>query len=416
MSLTCKNKKISILFFLCLVFISLSKAQNLLQSGSDAKRISPTEFSIPASPVFDLMGVTPSQVVRANDIKDFKVDWAFKSWSLSPNIALQSQPFWEILYNRRDIKKYQEASSWKRRLSSLDVSAGTVLDQNSDRRIGVAAKISVYKEKDPLMLKDYYRDIEKSIQEEKSAIENDIKMLKNQLDTISDILARPGLRSHLEDLEVELLSFNSKRQSMINERASIIVAENWNSSWIDVGYGKINSYVTDPSGSLKSLRINRSTASGFWINAGKGLGKSFLLSGLVRWHTYSEQVNFNILDVSENSFSDTSAIASNNLLMLGTNLRYGSPFFAFFIEGIYERRTLKTPFEAIAEVFITPDNFEIVKESVNWTIVHPFRFNFGGDWRINRNLSLNFSMQTIFDKKGTLKTFLPVVSISCMMR
>ncbi|MBK8622959.1 MAG: hypothetical protein IPN79_14700 [Saprospiraceae bacterium] len=416
MSLTCKIIKSSLLFFICVVNISLSEAQNLINSNSDAKRISPTEFSIPASPVFDLMGVTPSQVVRSSDIKDFKVDWAFKSWSLSPNIALQSQPFWEILYNRRDIKKYQEAPLWKRRLSSLDVSAGTVLDQNSDRRIGFAAKISLYKEKDPLMLKDYYKDIEKVIQEEKISIENEIKILKKHLDTISDIFAKPGLRSQIESLEVELLSFNSKRQSMINERASIIVAENWNSSWVDMGFGKINSYITDPSGSLKSLRINRSTATGLWINAGKGLGKSFLLSGLLRWHTYSEQVNFSVLDVSESFRSDTSTTASNNLFMLGTNLRYGSPFFAFFIECVYERRALKTPFEAIAEVFITPDNFEIVPESVNWTVVHPFRFNFGGDWRINKNLSLNFSMQTIFDKTLKIKTFLPVVSISCMMR
>lgn len=390
-------------------------AQSVLNSNSEAKRLLPTEFSIPASPVFDLMGVTPSQVVRSNDIKDFKVDWAFKSWSLSPNIALQSQPFWEILYNRRDIKYYQKAPSWKRKLASLDVSAGTVLDQNGDRRIGLAAKMTLYKEKDPLLEKDYYKDIEKSIQEEKKTLENELKSLKKQLDTTSNLLVKPSLRKQIENLEVELLSFNAKRQSMINERALVIISEYWNASWIDIGFGKINSYVTDSAGSLSSLRINRSTASGIWINAGRGLGKSFLLSGLVRWHGYDEQVNFNLLSLN-NTFLDTTAVAGNNIVTLGLNLRYGTVYNTFFAEVIYEKRSLKTPFEAIKEVFITPDNFQIVQETVNWTVVHPYRLNMGGDWRISKNLSLNFSMQTVFDTDFKLRTFLPVVAISCMMR
>jgi hypothetical protein len=300
-------------------------------------------------------------------------------------------------------------------LASLDVSAGTVLDQNGDRRIGLAAKITLYKEKDPLLEKDYYKDIEKSIQEEKKTLENELKSLKKQLDTTSNLLVKPSLRKQIENLETEQLSFNAKRQSMINERAVVIISEYWNASWIDVGLGKINSYVTDSAGSLSSLRINRSTAIGVWINAGKGLGKSFLVSGLVRWHSYNEQVNFNLLN-STNQLSDTTSIAGNNIVTLGINLRYGGVYNTFFAEAIYEKRSLKTPFEAIGEVFITPDNFEIVPESVNWTVVHPYRLNVGGDWRISRNLSLNFSMQTIFDIDFKLRTFLPVVAISCMMR
>ena len=68
-----------------------------------AGRLTPKEFSIPASPVFDLMNVTSSQVNRTSDIKDFKVDWSFKSWKLSPNLAIQSQPIWEMFYNRKDL-------------------------------------------------------------------------------------------------------------------------------------------------------------------------------------------------------------------------------------------------------------------------------------------------------------------------
>lgn len=415
MNIQCKKVLGLLLLILFMSFIADVKAQGIINSESEAKRLSPTEFSIPASPVFDLMGVTPSQVVRSNDIKDFKVDWAFKSWSLSPNIALQSQPVWEVAYNKKDISKYQKASPIMRKLSTLDVSLGTVRDENTDRRIGAAAKLNLYKEKDPLLEKGYYDDIEKTIEQDKKDIEASLKVLRKQLDTLKNILLKPAIRSQIEGLEMELLSLNAKRRNLINERALTIVSEFWNASWIDIGYGKINTYVADEKGSLLSLRLNRATATGVWINAGKGIGKSLLLSGLLRFHNYQEQVNFTIEDEQSRAV-DTLAVGSNNIVSLGANLRYGSPYFTFFVEYIYEKRGLKTPLEAIKEVFITPDNFEIVPNSVDWNVVHPYRLNVGGDWRISKNLVLNFSMQTIFDKAVKLRTFLPVVSISCMMR
>src|SRR4051812_36699196 len=82
-----------------------------------AGRLSPKEFSIPASPIFDLMGVTSSQINRTSDIKDFKVDWSFKSWRLNPNLAIQSQPIWEMFYNRKDLSKYQNTSAFMRKLA-----------------------------------------------------------------------------------------------------------------------------------------------------------------------------------------------------------------------------------------------------------------------------------------------------------
>ena len=79
----------AIIFFV--LFISNPK-NSFSQNEQAAGRVTPKELTIPASPVFDLMGVTSSQINRTSDIKDFKVDWSFKSWKLSPNLAIQSQP------------------------------------------------------------------------------------------------------------------------------------------------------------------------------------------------------------------------------------------------------------------------------------------------------------------------------------
>src|SRR5690348_9930803 len=122
---------------------------NAQQDETKAGRVTPKELTIPASPVFDLMGVTSSQINRTSDIKDFKVDWSFKSWKLNPNLAIQSQPFWELFYNRSDLSKYQRASGFMRRMASIDLSIGSVQDENNDRRIGFAAKFNLFKQKDP---------------------------------------------------------------------------------------------------------------------------------------------------------------------------------------------------------------------------------------------------------------------------
>ena len=81
------------------------------QNEQPAGRVSPKELAISPSPIFDLMGATPTQVTRMADVKDFKVDWSMK-YGVNPNLAIQSQPFWEFLYNRKDLSKYQNASGF----------------------------------------------------------------------------------------------------------------------------------------------------------------------------------------------------------------------------------------------------------------------------------------------------------------
>ena len=173
---------------------------NAQQDETKAGRVSPKELSIPASPFFDLMGVTSSQVTRTSVIKDFKVDWSFKSWKLNPNLAIQSQPVWEMLYNRKTLTKYQNASSFMRRLSSLDISIGSVQNEDNDRRIGFAAKLNVFDQKDPLMAEEIYAGIDEKYKSEGDQWEAQLKELNKKLDTTTNVLEKPGLRSRISPL------------------------------------------------------------------------------------------------------------------------------------------------------------------------------------------------------------------------
>lgn len=375
----------------------------------------PKEFSIPASPVFDLMGVTPSQVTNMSDIKDFKVDWSFKSWRLNPNLALQAQPVWEIFYNRKDLKKYRNASPFMRKLNTLDVSGGTVQDEQGNRRIGFATKINLFRNSDPLMV-NVYDDIEQRYRSEELDLEVSIQTLRQVLDTSTLLIGKNEMRQQLQQLEEQFLSVGKRRQQEINERAKQYMGENWNSSYLDFAFGKIFTYNTDSAGSLKSLKLNRSTGHGIWLNGGLALGRKIFVSGLIRSSFYEEELNFTLQD--NTTFETTTAIdvAKNTLFTFGANMRYGGPLFSFFAEFIYERKALKTAADALNDVFDAPDGKTIVAGTVKWDVVQPYTINVGGDWRVSRNLVLNYGVRCLLDKNFKTTTFTPIVNIACMMR
>lgn len=386
------------------------------QDDAKAGRLSPKEFSIPASPVFDLMGVTPSQINRTSDIKDFKVDWSFKSWRLNPNLAIQSQPFWELIYNRKDLSKYQQASGFMRRLASVDLSIGSVQDENNDRRIGYAIKLNLLKQRDPLLAKDLYIDIGDKYFKEAHDLDSVLQALRIQLDTTINVLAKPDIRNQIKSTEDQIMTLHSRRNAEINSRAKIFVDEHWNASSLDGSFGRVYSYKTDSAGSLKSLRLNRNTGWGGWLNGSLGIGKRFLLSGLFRMSWYEEELDFLIRNKTSLEEFSQKAVADNKLYTMGVNLRYGGSLYTFFVEFLYEKKGFKTPVEALNEAFKTPNNFDVVRSSVKWDVVHPNTFSFGGDWRVSRSVILNYGMRCVFDSKWKMRTFTPVASISCMMR
>ena len=403
-------------YYLVPVLIIFSLGISAQENESASGRLNPKEFSIPVSPVFDLMGVTPSQINRTSDIKNFKVDWSFKSWRLNPNLAIQSQPFWELFYNRKDLSKYQQASGFMRKLASIDLSLGTVQNEESDRRIGMAAKLNLFKKKDPLMVKSMYEDIGIRFTEEKKSLETRVKELQYKLDTTRNVLDKPGIRAELKSAEEQLFSLNSRRNTEINERAKIFIAENWNAASLDLAFGRVYTYQSDSAGSLKKLRLNRNTGWGVWLNGALPLGKRWMFSGLVRTTWYEEELTFLLRNTQTLEEKTAQAVAENKLYSAGFNLRYGGPLYSFFVEFLYEKKALKTPVEALRDVFTEPAQTEVVSNTVKWTVVHPNSLSIGGDWRISQNVIINYGMRWILDVHGKSQAFIPVAGISCMMR
>lgn len=406
----------SILFFACIIIRLAVSGQIDLTNEKGIEKLTPKEFSIPVSPLFDLMGVAPSQVVRTSEIKDFKVDWSFKSWKLNPNLAIEAQPVWELFYNRKKLDKYQRAGYFQRALASLDLSVGTVQSENNDRRIGGALKMNIYRQRDPLLMKTAYDGIEQAYEEELKQLREKEKSILLALDSLtrpSDIQKK---RQELKENDVQMATFYSRRNTAIQQKAAEFIQENWNSAYLDIAWGKIYTYSTDSAESLRKLKLNRNTGHGFWINAGKGIGKRGLVSALIRSTFYEEQLTFSITDTTTGELTNQEAVASNKLFTLGINFRYGGPVYNFFAEFIYERKGITKPIDALRKVFTVPDGKVVDAGTVKWESTPPFTINIGGDWRVSRNVILNYGIRCILDKHFKTTSFIPVASISCMMR
>lgn len=401
--------------FCCIWVIGATGAYAQSEVKSDG-RVSAKELSIPTSPVFDLLGVAPSQVARTSDIKDFKVDWSFKSWKLNPNLAIQAQPVWEIFFNRRSLRTYQQASALSRALASLDISIGTVQDENGDRRIGGAAKINLYKQKDPLLRAGEYDQIERIYTEELTELRKKEKKLLAIIDTTRNATTLKDTKAMLSLNDEQIQTFNNRRNTAIREHAAAFIGDNWNSAFVDIAYGQVYTYATDSTGSLNTLRINRNTGKGLWMNAGFGLGKRVLISGLARSTFYQDQVSFTLRDTASNSDSIHSTIVDNNILSLGLNFRYGTPVYNFFLEFFYEAKTKATSATAVSDAFVPPAGQELVGGTTKWDIVSPYSYSIGGDWRISRNLMINYGIRCRMDKEFRTVSVIPIASISCMMR
>lgn len=405
-----------------LVIFLLGDVYTFAQNQEESpEKFMPKELNISSSAVFELMGVTPSQISRSSDIKDFKVDWSFKSWRLNPNIAVQGQPVWEIFYSRKSLDKYRKAGYFGRMLASLDVSAGTVQNEKGDRRIGFGGKVNLYKAKDPLLQYDFFNSVTERYNQDIQLAQEQIKNVKAQLDTTNDVAVYRTLSSQLLQLENSRNDIITRQREEITSQSATFAELYWNTSFVDFGAGSIYTYSTDSAGSLKKLSLNRNTGYAAWLTAGFGIGRNWLISGMARTLVYDEQVNFKTQDTLTFEEFDRDTIFGNNLITVGVNIRYGSPYFNIFIEYFADLRETKDKFDVVGfdlsrQLPNVPTGQVVIDKSVSWNLQPVHSLTLGGDWRMSRNVMLNFGLRLEFDSKWKKQTFIPISTLVCLMR
>ncbi|MBK8956471.1 MAG: hypothetical protein IPM34_13085 [Saprospiraceae bacterium] len=349
------------------------------------------------------MGVNPSLVPKPSNLRNFKVDWSFKSYGLTPNLAIQTQPFNEIYFNTpRKLKNYYKRSDFLKLLSGLDLSFGTV-DGNNEletktihfmdsegkdsvvnlennwriRSFAYAVKINLYRQFEPLEDKNIFKNVIKEYDDDKSKLKDQIKQQKKKMAETKDLEEKYQLKDDIKALDIELNNLDHSYIERMKKIVDLYKAEKWNSSYIDLAFGQAFDYDSRDSSLLKFKNLSKvRTTWGIWLNGSKGFGKNILMSGIAR--LTSER---NIL-INESVYQ----------FDCGINFRYGNSRYNFF-----------------TEVF-APVNF------TRHVLRNSSFISFGGDWRFSRNVILNYAMRASFNEDRKLENIIPVVSVSCIMR
>ena len=359
--------------------------------SSDIMRKS--EFAIPSSPAFSLLGVTPEMVTRPGAVQDFKVDWRIKNYNLAPDLALEAQPLWALYFDRKGLDSYRKASPFLKTLSTFSTSFGTA-KMDGLNHFTYAFKISLFRENDPLSDPLLLKEMSQELAQLEEPLKQDLNRLRNELDSAITREDRLILREQMFNTRTELKDIRRAQKLKLVDLQQDYMNENWNSGGVDVAFGKVSTF----NNAADTLAVE-SAGWGFWINGAMGAGPNGLLTGIFKIRK----------------------IGNNNDYLLGASYRFGGYRFSFYGELIYESlQNLQQNGFSEDELFAAKYSEDLGNGWVQFAdaleSVSQLTFSYGGDFRLANGINLNFSLRTILDQKLTFKKLLPVANVTCLMR
>ncbi|MCB9297293.1 MAG: hypothetical protein H6559_29830 [Lewinellaceae bacterium] len=380
-------------------------------SGSPKNRVAKaTEFSIPSSPAFNLLNEnTPSRIERYASLHDFKVDWSLtngqQGYTLSPGLAIEAQPVWLLCFDRGGAQKYRNASPLLRTLSTLSLSIGTN-SSNEKNWLAYAAKLSLYRQHDPLNDAKFLRTLEQATDGPKDSLLLKIKVLEMQQIRLSRRDENYSQRyemlaDSIMELEFDISELEREQSQKLTEVRDNYIQEHWNSSYLDIAFGRLLTYEQTTSvitktieslavpGEMDTVSFNNNTLKvtntgfGIWASGGIGLGDHALLSGMARYGKKPSKLTGTI----------------GQVFSTGASLRYGARRYNFFIEAFYDH--------SFAPLASSPET-KMEQKFYMLTI--------GGDWRVSRNVMLSFGIRQTKDFDNGTYLLQPLINVNCLMR
>ncbi len=379
------------LLVLCLCGYTLAQEDEFYEELSDA------EMSIPSSPAFALLGVNPEIVLRPSDLRSFKVDWRIKNYNLAPDLALEAQPLWHLYYKKRPFNEYINAGPVARRLSTLGVSVGTAKIDGVNHA-AYSIKMNLYAEND--LISDRAIVAELAEEHDASLLEVQRKMdsLVIRRYETQDPTDKAIVQEEIDALRLRKRAISVEAKEKYRDAIEAYQYENWNRTMLDGAFGMVYTY--DNQG-FDSLKVKRAGMA-FWLNGSLKMGRNGLLSGIFKY---------------------TRIIDSSNKLF-GLSYRYGNAKFNFFTEVVYEN--LGNFFDLTQEVAFDEEEFlagkfeeDLGSGWINFNndgTINQYTIAYGGDFRLSRNILLNFSLRTQFTGAMKMERLLPVANVICLMK
>jgi len=378
------------------IVLILSSICLQLYSQTPDSIVQATEFTIPLSGAFTLLGNTPAEVTTPGFTKDVSFDVFLNKFSLKPNIAFEIQPFWLFGYKNVTLTGYQSKSIIERFLSTGSVSIGTIQANDSINRFAYSLKFSLFH--DPMMDTSYITGVDGILQSSRvtrSDLESDVSRRKFafklrraalivQKDTGSNTNRINEILNELNDIEKSIdslnftlinndISFNKKLSDAISKFVKEYMEANWYRSKMDIGFGKVYTYA-DPD--VSKIKLNH-TGFGFWFNPSIGCIPAKIFN---RNADSKKAAKLLLTGIYKNIKTD-----SLNQEYYGGNIKYGSVFLNVFVEYIYSNVGSNSKIQTMA---------------------------YGGSYTMGTNKIIQFGLRTDYDAHFKFLKLRPVISLN----
>ena len=359
--------------------------------SSAIPRIAPT--SIPSSPAFNLLGANPELITRPSDVKQFKVDWRIKNYKLAPDLAFEVQPIWWLYHRRKGLTAYRNSSTFSRLLATTSISTGTAKIDNVNH-MAYAVKLNLYKSDDPFIDAGSVIAAEKRLNERLNPLiaqRDSVKKVwyySTNFDTLSKVEAC------IDSLNAEIKLMKRISLQELKDHSETFAKEHWNMDMIDLAFGQVYKY---DNAALDSLKFARA-GFGLWLTGAKKMGKSGLLSAMVKMNRIGGNMNW----------------------LYGLSYRHGSERFNFFIEMVRSQLNnhLSNGF-ADGEQFSGLYTEDLGSAWYHFRAGNPQQMwisSFGGDFRLSDNILLNFALRAELKSDFSFNRFLPLANLVCLMQ
>lgn len=345
--------------------ISELKSKTAAPTDKDKVRETTIDLSVPKSPAFTVLGVTPENVVRPTSPRAFAaalLQGAGPNGNIQTGIALETAPYLLYAGNNITLKEYQDKYGI-RFFSRTQLSLATVKganDEDEATRIALGLTVTPFDRGDP-------RNSKKLIEGFKSNLG---KVTKNADKVLIDMA--PLVLQNSPELAIRLNKEISKLEEQAKSEAKKVRdkwrKENWNASSWSIG---IAPTWTSPTGNTGELEWS---GAGIWTSLSYGFEE---IPGLnekaqVLLHArYRENELAPDPQGSGTFFEQDTTTIAGQARIAGFSFRKttGGPDFNFPIEAAYVKENRKDR-----------SNEEL------------FRYTIGIDYRITDDLYLDFSL------------------------
>ena len=139
-------------------------------------------------------------------------------------------------------------------LSTLNISAGSLDENDSIRLFAYAGKITLYRSHDPLASASAYSDLVDEYNTHKTFLDSSLILLKHQFYLVSTREAKDSLERLIFNNTAETDQLNSTQKQKIQQRQQELKAKYWNTTTIDIAGGRsfsFNHFATEKIDSIK---------------------------------------------------------------------------------------------------------------------------------------------------------------------